>query len=181
MMRLAAVGVMAAGIAGVGAPGAHAATAPTRTMGTTGTTTTAACLPSGHDGPWPAWAEGGPATDPGVRVWHSADGWHVRVTHSTMHDRVFAGEILTTGRIVGATPVKLEKNDAFTVGPRQHGLVFRFNNYGGVDGFDFTTTCAPFLEFGFASDAHLVGPSRISIGAGGRHPAHDPFVIRRTA
>jgi hypothetical protein len=174
MLRMAAAGVMVAGLAAVGAPGALAATAPT-------TTTTTTCLPADHDGPWPAWTEGRPAADPGVRVWHSATGWHVRVTHDSIHDRVFAGEIFTTGKIVSATPVRLEKNDAVTVGPLKHALVFRFNNYGGVDGFDFTTRCAPFLEFGFTSDAHLIGPSRISIGAGGRHPAHDPFVIRRTA
>jgi hypothetical protein len=171
MLRLTAAGVMVAGLVGVGAPAAHATTAPTAP----------ACLPEAHNGPWPAWADGRPAADPGVRVWHSATGWHVRVTHDSMHDRVFAGEIFTTGRILNATAVRLEKNDVLTVGPRKHGLLFRFNNYGGVDGFDFTTSCAPFLEFGFTSDAHLVGPSRISIGAGGRHPAHDPFVIRRTA
>jgi hypothetical protein len=174
MMRLAAVAVMAAGVAGAGVSGAHAATAPA-------TPSAPSCLPVDHDGPWPVWADGLPAPDPGVRVWHSPTGWRVRVTHDAVHDRVFAGEIFTTGRIVSATPVRLEKNDAITVGPRKHGLLFRFNNYGGVDGFDFTTSCAPFLEFGFTSDAHLVGPSRISIGAGGRHPAHDPFVIRRTA
>lgn len=173
ILRLATAGLLAAGIAGVGAPAAHAATTPA--PATTG------CLPAAHDGPWPAWANGRPPSDPGVRVWHSADGWHVRVTHDSIHDRVFAGEILTSGQIASATPVKLEQNDAFRVGPRKHGLLFRFNNYGGVDGFDFTTSCAPFIEFGFTSDAHLVGPSRISIGAGGRHPAHDPFVIRRTA
>jgi hypothetical protein len=173
LMRAAAAGVMAAGLIGVTAPTAHATTiAPTGTV---------SCLPEAHDGPWPAWANGVPAADPGVRVWHSVTGWHVRVTHNSIHDRVFAGEVLTSGRLVSVTPVRLERNDALTVGPLRHGLLFRFNNYGGVDGFDFTTSCAPFLEFGFTSDAHLVGPSRISIGAGGRHPAHDPFVIRRTA
>ena len=173
MMRLAAVAVTVAGLTAVGAPGAGAATTPTASPAPS-------CLPADHDGAWPAWANGRPAADPGVRVWHSATGWHVRVTHDSIHDRVFAGEILTSGRIASATPVRLEKNDAFTVGPNKHGLLFRFNNYGGVDGFDFTTSCAPFLEFGFTSDARLIGPSRISIGAGGRHPAHDPFVIRRT-
>ena len=173
MMRMAAAGLLAAGVVGAGAP-AHAATTPAAPA-------TANCLPAGHDGPWPAWANGRPAADPGVRVWHSADGWHVRVTHDSMHDRVFAGEIVTTGRIASASPVKLEQNDAFKVGPKKHAIFFRFNNYGGVDGLDFTTSCAPFIEFGFTSDAHLVGPARISIGVGGRHPAHDPFVIRRTA
>ena len=174
LMRVAVAGVTAAGLAALGASAAHAATpAPTDP--------TAPCLPAAHAGPWPAWTDGRPAADPGVRLWHSATGWHVRVTHDSLHDRVFAGEILTPGTLVGVTPVRLEKNDALTVGPNKHGLLFRFNNYGGVDGFDFATSCAPFLEFGFTSDAHLIGPARISIGAGGRHPAHDPFVIRRTA
>jgi hypothetical protein len=171
LVRVAAAGLMAAGLAGIGAPAAHAATPVPATT----------CLPEAHDGPWPAWADGRPAADPGVRVWHSSTGWHVRVTHDSIHDRVFAGEILTSGTLASVTPVRLEKNDALTVGPQKHGLLVRFNNYGGVDGFDFSTNCALFLEFGFTSDAHLVGPARISIGAGGRHPAHDPFVIRRTA
>jgi hypothetical protein len=174
MMRVAAVAVTVVGLTGVGAPGARAATTSTAS-------TAVPCLPADHEGPWPAWADGRPAADPGVRVWHSSTGWHVRVTHESMKDRVFAGEILTSGRIVSATPVRLEKNDALVTGADKHGLLFRFNNYGGVDGFDFTTSCAPFLEFGFTSDARLVGPPRISIGVGGRHPAHDPFVIRRTA
>jgi hypothetical protein len=29
------------------------------------------------------------------------------------------------------------------VQPGKHGLTFRFNNYGGIDGFDFATHCAP--------------------------------------
>jgi hypothetical protein len=174
MMRVAAVAVTVAGLTGAGAPGARAATTAT-------TSTAPSCLPADREGAWPAWANGRPDADPGVRVWHSSTGWHVRVTHASMHDRVFAGEILTSGRIASSTAVRLERSDALTVGPNKHGLWFRFNNYGGVDGFDFTTSCAPFLEFGFTSDAHLIGPSRISIGAGGRHPAHDPFVIRRTA
>jgi hypothetical protein len=130
---------------------------------------------------WPVWADGRPARDPGVTVWHDTNGWHVRVTHNTIHDRVFSGEISTTGALVDVNAVRLEKNDSLTVGSAQHTIRFRFDNYGGIDGFDFTTHCAPYLQFGFLSDGHVVPTTRINVGAAGHHPAHDPFVIRRTA
>ncbi|HUI47223.1 MAG TPA: hypothetical protein VL119_00905 [Acidimicrobiia bacterium] len=172
--RVAAAGVTAAILMISGATGASAST-PAPTTGSGGTPTTCPA------GPWPASANGRPARDPGVRVWHDGTGWHVRVTHDTMHDRVFSGELVTTGDFIAVHAVRLEKNDRLLVGPMHHGLVFRFNNYGGVDGFDFATYCAPSIEFGFVSDGHVVPTSRISIGAAASHPAHDPFRISRTA
>ena len=41
-------------------------------------TTTTTCLPDNHDDTWPLWADGKPARDPGVRIWHDTTGWHVR-------------------------------------------------------------------------------------------------------
>jgi len=146
---------------------------------TTATATT--CLPADHDGAWPAAATGRPARDPGVRVWHDAAGWHVRVTHNTLHDRVFAGVIRTSGELVDVHAVRLEQNDSLVVGPDHHELRFRFNNYGGIDGFDFFTHCAPSLGFEFVSDGHIVAPAHISIGADAHHPFSDPFRIARTA
>ncbi|HEV7525266.1 MAG TPA: hypothetical protein VGP92_09875, partial [Acidimicrobiia bacterium] len=125
--------------------------------------------------------DGRPPRDPGVTVWHDPHGWHVRVTHNSVHDRVFSGEIVTRGTFVGVHAVRLEKNDFVTVGAGKHSIRFRFNNYGGTDGFDFATQSAPALGFGFLADGHVVPPARISIGAAGRHPAQDPFVIRLTA
>ena len=78
--------------------------------------------------------------------------------------------------------VRLEKNDSLDGrAPTAHTLRFRFNNYGGVDGFDFATHCAPFLAFGFASDGHVVPTGHISIGAAAATPLVIPFVIARTA
>ncbi len=173
--RIAAVGAMTAALVGVSATSALAAPSSSTTPKPAAST----CLPAGHDDAWPLLVNGRPARDPGVRVFHDATGWHVRVTHNTLHDRVFSGEIATRGALVDVHAVRLEKNDYLKVGADHHTLVFRFNNYGGVDGFDFATHCAPALEFGFASDGHVLAPSRISIGAGGHSPAHDPFVIER--
>ena len=162
----------ATGLAGgVTATAAHAATASSAST----------CLPDNHDDVWPGWAQGRPLRDPGVRVWHDALGWHVRVTHNTIHDRVFSGAIATKGELVNVHAVRLERGDQLNVQPGKHGLTFRFNNYGGIDGFDFATHCAPALAFGFLSDGHGVGTRNISIGAGARNPLHNPFVITRTA
>jgi len=174
--QIAAVGAMTVALVGTSATGAFAASSTTKSAGPSTT-----CLPEGQNDMWPTSVDGQPPRSPGVSVWHDAAGWHVRVTHNALHDRVFSGEIQTTGALVGVSAVRLEKNDRLAVGSGGHRLAFRFNNYGGIDGFDFVTQCAPYLAFGFVSDGHVVPAKRISIGAAGLHPAHDPFVIRRTA
>ncbi|HTL86540.1 MAG TPA: hypothetical protein VL856_15260 [Acidimicrobiia bacterium] len=128
----------------------------------------------------PAYAQGRPTRDPGVRVWNDGDGWHVRVTHNSLRDRSFAGEIVTKGEVSDVQAIRLEGSDVVKTGPNHHKIVFRFNNYGGVDGFDFTATCNA-LAFGFLTDGQRVPLRRISIGHDGTHPKHNPFVIRATS
>ena len=181
MKRIAAVGAIATTLVVGGSAGAFAASTPSTAPGGSTGVTPSTCLPGGHDDSWPVWADGNPGRSAGVTVWHDSNGWHVRVTHNAIHDRVFSGEIVTKGALVDVTAVRLEKNDHLVVGTGQHSIRFRFNNYGGVDGFDFATKCAPALGFGFLSDGHVVPTGRISIGAAARHPEHDPFVIARTA
>ncbi len=176
LTRIAAVGLIAAlAVAGT------ASIAAAATTSSPSSSSSSTCLPGNHDDAWPLYAQGRSDRDPGVRVWHDRSGWHVRVTHNTIHDRVFSGEIATKGQLVNVRAVRLERGDALKVGPDKHSLVFRFNNYGGEDGFDFVTKCAPALEFGFTSDGHRVPTSRIGIGVTERHPASNPFIIARTA
>ncbi len=182
MKKIAAAGLMTAALVGVSATSAVAATSSSTTNSSTSPSAAASAGPAlAPHGAWPAVADGRPSRDPGVRVWLDRAGWHVRVTHDTLHDRVFTGEIVTTGALVDVHAVRLEKNDYIKVGPDKHKLYFKFNNYGGVDGFDFATHCAPALAFGFRADGHIVPTTRISVGATAFHPKHDPFVIRRTA
>ncbi len=176
MKKIAAAGLMTAALVGVSATSAFASTSTS-----TASPAPTVCPTNEPSGAWPVVADGMPAHDPGVRVWRDAKGWHVRVTHDALHDRVFTGEIVTTGTLIDVHAVRLEKNDYIKAGPGGHKLYFRFNNYGGVDGFDFATHCAPSLAFGFRTDGHLVPLSRISVGATAFHPKHDPFVIRRRA
>ena len=178
--EIAVAGAMSAVLVGAGGASAHASTS-TPSASTPPAPTFSTSSTAGHDDVWPAWTNGRPGRDPGVTMWHDGNGWHVRVTHNAVHDRVFSGEIRTTGTLTNVNAVRLEKNDSLTVGSGEHALRFRFNNYGGTDGFDFTTQCAPYLEFGFLTDGHVLSTAHISIGAAALHPAHDPFLIRRTA
>jgi len=182
LKRITATGVMTASLLGAAfgalAPAAHAdPSSPSPAPAPPATT----CLPNNAADTWPVWAEGQPPRTAGVMLWHDTNGWHLRVTHNSLHDRVFSGEIATKGTLVNVAGYKLERNDSLKVGSNGHALGFRFNNYGHIDGFDFSTTCAPALEFGFLTDGHLVATGRISIGAGQHHPATNPFVIKRTA
>jgi hypothetical protein len=172
LKQLAALGLVAAMLVVAAAVPAHAATGPEEV--------TAPCLPSDHDGRWPLWTQGRPARDPGVRVWHDGTGWHVRVTHDALRDRVFSGAVRTRGAIVNVQSVRLERNDYVKVSDDKHTLLFRFHNYGGIDGFDFNTRCAPALQFGFLSNGVKVPTAKIAVGAAARHPATNPFVIWRT-
>jgi hypothetical protein len=143
--------------------------------------TASTCLPEGAPDTFPAAVDGAPGRSPGVSVWRGDGVWHVRVTHNALHDRVFSGVIHTRGTVSDVTAVGLERNDHVKVGADKHTIAFRFNNYGRIDGVDFTTTCAPSVQFGFLSNGHRVPPKKIAIGGDSHHPKHDPFVIRRTA
>ncbi len=173
LKKIAVTGVMAALLIGTAATGAVASET------SSGSSTT--CLPNGAPDTWPARAEGAPGRSPGVTVWHNANGWHVRVTHNALHDRVFSGVVETRGALTDVTAVGLERNDHVKVGPGKHAIAFRFNNYGRTDGFDFKTSCAPSLNFLFLSNGHKVPTAKISVGSTGAHPRHNPFKITRAA
>jgi hypothetical protein len=138
------------------------------------------------DGNWPLFADGRPprldAGDAaGDYLWHDSDGWHLRVTHQNDHHQLWSGVLTTTGTFSDVSAVKLERNDHFTVGPEKHAIAFRFNNYGGIDGLDFRTHCAPGIHFNLRADGALVNPTEVIIGHGDDNPPMVPFTIRRQA
>ncbi|MGO9873197.1 MAG: hypothetical protein ACLPVY_05305 [Acidimicrobiia bacterium] len=144
----------------------------------------ASCL-SATDDAWPSWTDGRPAqVDPdraaGVYMWHDGTGWHLRVTHQTDTRRTFSGELVTAGRFVGVSSVRLEGNDSRHVSPDHHMITFRFENYGGIDGLNFRTYCAPSIAFTFVSDGDVLAASDVTIGHGGSNPTSDPFSIVRS-
>ena len=97
-------------------------------------------------GTWPAEAEGQPVAfqagaAAGAYLWHSATGWHLRVTHPGSSKAVFRGTIASGARLHGVAR-RTEAADAVVTTGR-HRIGFRFTNYGAVDGVDFRVGCGP--------------------------------------
>ena len=112
-------------------------------------------------------------------MWHDSNGWHLRVTHATRQRMVFSG-VITASAPITFRPVRDEKRDHISLSADRRTLVFRFVNYGGIDGVDFTNGCADTTRFALALDRHRLGAAHIYIGAGSVQPPHDPFVISRS-
>ena len=142
-------------------------------------TMAAAC----DDGHWPASVQGRPtlfhANGPaGDYIWHDGDGWHVRVTHPGSAGVVFSGRIVSDEPLEG-NPVKLEDRDVVALSADRKVITYRFTNYGGVDGFDFRTSCAHRLTFTGNVAGHRVPRTHIWLGDGNENPLQNPFVVTR--
>jgi hypothetical protein len=136
-------------------------------------------------GAWPAVVQGRPATfhagDHGAYLWHDPDGgWALRVTHAGPHDRVvFSGTLTTGGQFVHVRRVKDEGNDIVAVSPNKHMILFRFVNYGYVDGLDFATHCSEAFTSSISMSGHLASTAAIHLGRTAAHPTSNPFKIER--
>lgn len=142
------------------------------------------------DSRWPGYVQGAPsnfkAGSDGIFLWHNpTGGWGLRASHPKLPGKsdhvVFSGVISTAGAFGNVKRVDLEKNDAVKVSADGHVLTFSFNNYGGVDGIDFTTTCTPGLKVGLKDDGRSFQVRYIHLGANNTHPGSDPFLIRRVS
>ena len=189
-LRTLAGSALAAATIVAGATGASAATTQTSTTGPSTSagarpTTTAACDADAH---WPGYVQGKPdgfdARDDGAYMWHNPKGgWGLRVSHPVLPGKanrvVFSGSITTAGQIGHVVRVRDEKNDIVKVTNSGHTLEFRFVNYGGVDGVDFTTTCTPGLRVGMRADNQVMPTRFVHLGDKDAHPGSNPFLIRR--
>jgi len=136
-------------------------------------------------GAWPSVVQGRPvlfkAGDRGAYLWHDPDGgWALRVTHAGPHDRVIiSGMFSTAGRFVDVHRVRDEGNDIVTVGPNRHLILFRFVNYGYVDGLNFATHCSESFTVTLDVSGHLASSKAVHLGANEVNPTSNPFKIER--
>ncbi len=197
----AVVAVALCSLPAVGSPGASAATPlfiRHRRVTTTITTALTSSLPvpappapAPEDtcvpGTW-ASAEGAPLAYvdgiDGAYLWHDADGgWALRVTHSGPRSKaVFSGSLTaTTGQFVdvGASPGT--GNDIVYLSADKRTVLFRFVNFGALDGLDFATRCTRAIVVHLRLGAVNLGPAHVFVGATGAHPPKDPFKVTRSA
>ena len=112
--------------------------------------------------PVPAYQAGSKSTPldgskTGVTVWHDGKGWHLRATHNQPKIKLSNGrevfpKVQFEGRIVSTRPAAVRgfalenargHRDAFWVfRPAKKVVGFRFMNYAGIDGLDFTNACS---------------------------------------
>jgi hypothetical protein len=174
--RLAAAAVTISAVAATVA-------APMTAYADTGTPTDATATSAPACGTLPSYVDGRPA-DLHVRgvagdyLWHDSSGWHLRVTHRSTHRMVFRGVIVASGPLT-FQPVRDEARDKVWLSSDGTRLVFRFVNYGGIDGVDFADSCASTLRFALAVNRHHLGRNHIFVGAQSARPAHNPFVVSR--
>jgi hypothetical protein len=115
----------------------------------------------------------------GVYLWHD-NGFHLRATHRSDNEHVYAGTI-TSPTPMHVVPVSLEPNDRLDLSPDGRTMSFAFANYGHDDGADFTTDCADYLVVGSLTvDNVPLPPWRIYLGANEIHPANNPATVHRT-
>lgn len=196
---LAASALAATTVLGVGTAAFADGTTGAGTSGTTTSTTSTTAAPGSNptstapnscdtDSEWPGYVQGEPsnfqAGSDGVYLWHYTNGgWGLRVSHPRLPGKAdhveFTGTITSAGTIGNIKRVDLEKNDTVSVGPDGHTLTFDFNNYGGVDGVDFTTSCTPGLKVDLRADGSRIQDQYIHLGAHDVHPGSNPFEIRR--
>lgn len=175
-MKLRAISVVTAVGAVLALPAAAYADDTTPAPTTTPSSTTPC-------GALPSYVEGRPAHlhvrgATGDYLWHDATGWHLRVTHPTKSRMVFRG-VITASSPITFQRVRDEGHDKVALTNGGKTLVFRFVNHGGIDGVDFTDSCASTTRFALALNGHRLGRNHIYIGAHSSRPAHDPFTISR--
>jgi hypothetical protein len=134
---------------------------------------------------WPADVHGRPATfaahaPAGAWMWHDAKGWHLRVTHASKDKKVFSGSVRSS-TVVRATGYRLEGRDVLGRSADHKTIVFRFTNYGWVDGIDFTVAgCTPKLHIALAMSGKALPAAQIHLGADASSPVASRFTVVRS-
>jgi hypothetical protein len=176
---------------------------PTATTTTTSTTTTflttttapttmpvpAAPAPAPPDtcvkGAWPTVVQGRPLAfqaGDGVYLWNDPDGgWALRATHTGPSDgAVISGTLTTGGKFVDVRRVQYEGDDIVAVGASKHTILFRFVNYGWLDGLDFATRCSSAISATIYIGGGLASTTAVHLGGSASSPATNPFRVERT-
>ena len=108
--------------------------------------------------------------------------WHLRVTHpknAATDPLVFSG-VITSDRPMTIHRFRLERSDVVALSKDRKTLTYLFYNYGGLDGLDIDTHCAPNVTFNTSVGNAQEPTSEIFLGAAGAHPATNPFIESRT-
>ena len=157
----------------------------TTTLGTMPTPTPPVPAPADNcaRGVWPSEVQGRPqyfAAGDGVYLWDDPDGgWALRATHTGPQDNaVISGTLTTGGKFVDVRRGG-EGDDIVAVSGNKRTILFRFVNYGWLDGFDFATRCSGGFSASFYIGGNLASTTSIHLGAAATSPSTNPFRVQR--
>jgi hypothetical protein len=115
----------------------------------------------------------------GFYVFHDGD-WQVRVTHPGNQKVVFAG-VITSTRVIDLKTRHLEKRDHVAFANHHRTVVFRFTNYGAIDGLSLNTHCSEQVTFKLLINGQLAPVASMFEGkdkvAG---ETSNPFTVQRS-
>jgi len=115
----------------------------------------------------------------GLYVWHNGSGYSVRATQPGSKRVTISGSVTVSNTIRHVRRVALEAHDSVNVGPKRHTATFRFNNYGYVDGFDFTADCSRTVRVVVKINDAQAAPAQVFLGKNRANPTSVPFTIER--
>lgn len=115
----------------------------------------------------------------GVYLWHDGSGYSLRATHPGKDRVTITGTITVSESVHGINRIKLEKNDSVQVGRERKTVAFKFNNYGYIDGFNFTTACSRTVRVVVNIGAAQAAPAQVFLGKDRINPTSVPFTIER--
>ena len=94
---------------------------------------------------------------------------------------IFSGTLSTGGQFVDVRRAQGEQDDIVIVSPDKHTILFRFVNFGRVDGIDFTTRCAQGFATSIYIGGQLASTASVHLGSAESQPASNPFTTERVA
>lgn len=115
----------------------------------------------------------------GAYLWHDGGHYSLRVTQPGSKRVTISGSVTVSRRLGPINRVALEANDRVTVGPLRHTASFRFNNYGYIDGFDFTADCSRTVHVVVRIGTAQATPAQVFLGKDRINPTSVPFTIER--
>ncbi len=136
-------------------------------------------------GTWPSAVQGRPLSfqaGDGIYLWDDPDGgWALRATHAGPTDTaVISGTLTTSGKFVDVRRLQYGGGDDIVVlSANKHTILFRFVNYGWLDGLDFSTHCSAAFSASVYIGGALASAGAVHLGEGAATPGANPFRVER--
>lgn len=137
---------------------------------------------------WPGAVQGRPASyqagENGAYLWLDPDGgWALRVVHGGATGPkgkvIFSGTLtMPKGRFLNVQGAGAG-NDIVAVSPNGRTVLFRFVNFGQVDGLSFATHCSSAIKVNIHMDGSVVPVANVHLGSNEAGPATNPFRVVR--